>query len=182
MEGLGRLFDIGVGAAPVDFNTANGATGKRIAARDASGLTVVVFAGAAASGTDDMTITIQNHTASTGGTTATAADAVSAAYVKSETALDNDESWVALTPASGVVTLAGATYAATQKIVVVEVDLKKLGTVTDSSFTHVSANVASGSTDAAQLGGVLYVLHGLVSGRAPTSLGNLLNPGAANAS
>lgn len=177
MNGLGRLFDIGVGAAPVDLNTADGATGKRMSMVGASGITFVAFIGAAASGTDDLTLTVKQHTAYTGGTTGTAPnDALGAAYIKSETALDNDEPWVALTPASGVVTLAGATYAATQKLVAVEVDAKKL---TDG-YTHVSLDVGV-TTAAAQLGAVFYVVHGLKVERVPTSLGNLLNPGAANA-
>lgn len=181
MEGLGRLFDLGTGAVPVDLNTSDGATGKRVAMSGASGLTIVAFIGAAASGTDDLTLTVKQHTAYTGGTTATAPnDAVVGAYIKDETALDNDESWVELTPAAGVVTLAGATYAAVQKLVAIEVDPRKLGSVTDSTYTHVSLDVGV-TTAAAQLGAVLYIVHGLAVGRAPTSLGNLLNPGAADA-
>lgn len=177
MNGLGRLFDIGIGAVPVDLNTADGATGKRISLVGATGLTVVAFIGAAASGTDDLTLTVKQHTAYTGGTTGTAPnDAIGAAYIKSETALDNDESWVALTPANGVVTLAGATYAAVQKVVAIDVDAKKL---TDG-YTHASLDVAV-TTAAAQIGAVLYITHGLRVGRTPTELGNLLNPGAANA-
>ncbi len=178
MNGLGRLFDLGVGVAPVDLNTADGATGKRMSMVGASGITALAFIGAAASGTTDVTLTVKQHTAYTGGTTGTApADAVGFAWVKSETALDNDESWVAVAPSNGVVTLAGATYAAVEKLVAVEIDAKKL---TDG-YTHVSVDVAAAGRAAAEVGAVLYVVHGLKVERDPASLGNLLNPGAANA-
>jgi len=176
MEGLGRLFDVGIGVVPVDLNTADGATGKRVSMIGAKGITFLAFIGAAASGTDDLTLTVKQHTAYTGGTTGTATGATTRAWIKSETALDNDEAWVALTPSAGVVSLAGATYAATQKLVAIEVDPRSLS----DGYTHLSLDVAV-TTAAAQLGAVFYVLHSLFASRSPINLGNLLNPGAANA-
>lgn len=173
MNGLGRLFDIGVGVAPVDVDTANGATGKRCSMVNASGITAVAFFGVGPA--TDVTLTVKQHTAATGGTTANAAaDAVSAAYIKSEAVLDNDEAWVSITPdpLNPVITLAGATYGAVQKIVAVEIDAKKLGSVIDSGYTHVSLDIA-GTLAASLLGAVIYIAHGLRVSRTPVDLANL---------
>lgn len=186
MEGLARLFDIGTGWAPVDLDTSNGATGKRIAMSGADAITFVVFCGVAASGTDDLTFDIQQHTAYTGGTTkdldsdpstgVTDSTGVDHFYIKSEALLDNDEAWVKVNQAvASEVVLAGATYAASQKIVVIEVNAAQLG----EGYTHVSLN-ASLTTAAVQLGACLYFVHELRQGRRPAKLRNLLRPSAVN--
>lgn len=168
MNGLGRLFDIGAGVVPVDLNTADSATGLRQSVINASGVTAVAFF--AAGPATDVTLTTKQHTAGSGGTTGTAPnDAIGAAYIKSEATLDNDESWVGLTPAAGVITLPAATYGAVQKIVAVEIDAKKL---TDG-YTHVSLDLA-GTLAASLLVGVLYIVHGLKVERSPSSLGSLV--------
>lgn len=175
-KALGRLFDVGLGWAPVDLDTSNGATGKRIAMNGASGITFLIVGGAAASGTDDVVFDVQEHTAYTGGTTRDL-DVVTEVYVKSETALDNDEAWVRTAQsAASEVTLTGATYAATQKLVAIYVGADQLS----SDATHVSL-VASVTTSAVQLSACVYILHDLGYQRSPANLPNLLNPGAANA-
>lgn len=176
MHALGRLFDIGCGFAPVDLDTSNGATGKRISLKNASGITFVFFAGVAASGTDDLVLDTQQHTAYTSGTSGDL-DVVTEYWIKSETALDNDESWTRSTQAAASeITLAGATYAAVQKIVAWHVGAAQLS----DGYGWVSV-VASITTGAVQLGCLLYILHDLNVQRTPANLGNLLNPGAANA-
>lgn len=184
MYALGRLFDIGTGVVPVDLNTADGATGKRISMVGCESITVVCFIGAAASGTDDVVIDIQQHTAYTSGTSndldatgVTGSTGITEWYIKSETALDNDEGWTKVTQsAASEVTLTGATYAAVQKIVVIEVDAAQLA----PTYTHISANIAV-TTSAAQLAAVLYFPHELKLQRKPAKLSNLLRPNAANA-
>lgn len=173
MEGLGRLFDLGTAFAPVDSQTA-AITAKRVALRDASGITFVLFKGAG-TGTDHPVLTVNQHTAYTGGTTGVLAT-IDHYYAKSEAALDNDETWARITSgiAAGVITTALAT---SQAIIAVEIDAK---TLTDG-YTHVSVDLADTGAAGAQLVAGLYILHGLKAERAPTSLGNLLNPGAANA-
>lgn len=187
MEALGRLFDVGTGWAPVDLDTANGATGKRFAMSGADAITFLVFLGAAASGTDDLTLDVQQHTAYTGGTTkdldadpstgVISATGIDHWYIKAETLLDNDEPWVRVdqTAASECV-LVGATYAATQKIVAIEVRAAQLGT----GYTHVSLN-ASLTTSAVQIGACLALPHELRYQRKPVNLRNLLRPSAVNA-
>lgn len=182
MEALGRLFDIGTGWVPVDLDTANGATGKRISMAGADAITFVVFLAVGA--TDDVVLDVQQHMAYTSGTSADLdAAAVSTSYgidhwyIKSEATLDNDESWtrVAQSEASEV-TLTGATYGDKQNIVVIEVRASQLG----DGYTHVSLNCAT-TTGTAHLGACLYFVHELRYQRKPANLPNLLRPGAANA-
>ena len=89
MDALGRLFDIGLAWAPVDAQTAQ--TGKRVSLKHATGCTIVVIKAAGTAG-DDHSYALLQHTAYTGGTSADL-NAISAYYIKQETALDNDESW-----------------------------------------------------------------------------------------
>lgn len=174
MRALGRLFDIGLAWAPVDIDTANAATGKRLSLAHASAVTFLVACGVG--GADDLVLDVQQHTAYTGGTTADL-DAVTTSYIKAETALDNDESWEAITQSiASEVTVVGATYGAMQKLIVIEVDAASLS----DGYTHVSLNAAI-TTTTAQLSTGLYIVHGLMHGRKPTLLPNLLNPGAADA-
>lgn len=184
MRGLGRLFNVGAGVVPVDLNTADGATGKRLSLSGSNAVDVLVFLGAAASGTDDTTINVQQHTAYTSGTSSdldTAAVATSSGitewFIKTETTLDNDEAWERVTQSdASTITLTGATYAATQCIVAFTVRGSQLGT----DYTHISVDLGH-TANVARLGGVLYLPHGLRYPRRPDKLGNLLRPGAADA-
>lgn len=175
MDGLGRLYDIGVGWAPVDAQTAQ--TGKRISMSGASACTLVVFKAAGTAG-DDHSYDLQQHTAASGGTTADL-DKVSYYYVKQETALDNDESWEKFTQTeASEITDAGAagTSAEQQQVIVIEVDAAQLS----DGYSHISLN-SGGEGSNAQLSACLYILHELKSQRAPANLPNLLDPGAADA-
>lgn len=186
MDALGRLFDIGLGWAPVDLDTSNGATGKRIALAGANAITFVVVTGAG--GAEDLVLDLQMHTAYTSGTsgdldtgaTVPAGADVAKYHIKAETLLDNDETWVKVAVTAGAtaseITVVGATYGAMQKIIVIEVDASQL----PDTYTHVSL-AASITTSTAQLSACLYFLHELRYQRKPIKLGNLLNPGAANA-
>lgn len=183
MEALGRLGDFGVGWAPVDLNTADGATGKRISLALADSITFIVMCGAG--GAEDLVLDLQQHTAYTSGTSADL-DATGVAtstgvdhyYIKAETLLDNDESWVRVTtsPAASEQTVVGATYGAMQKIIVIEVNAAMLG----DGYSHVSL-VATTTTATAHLSSCLYFVHELRYPRKPANLSNLLRPGAANA-
>lgn len=174
MDALGRLFDIGIGWAPVDIDTANAATGKRLSLAKASGVTFVVFTGVG--GAEDLVLDVQQHTAYTGGTTADC-DCVTKWWIKAETALDNDETWVQVTQAAASeCTVVGATYGTQQKLVVIEVDAASLS----AGYSHVSLTAAI-TTATSQLTSCLYIVHDLAAQRTPSNLGNLLRPGAANA-
>jgi hypothetical protein len=174
MEALGRLFDVGTGIVPVDLNTA-GATGKRTSLRGCGGVTIVGVVGAAGSGTEDLVLTLKQHTAYTGGTSSNLT-VVDHYYLKAETALDNDEAWTKVTLSNQTITIAGATYATQQLIFAVEIDANLLS----DTYTHVSLDAADPGS-VARLAAVLYLPHDLAVQRTPANLGNLLRPGAANA-
>jgi len=176
MRALGRLFDLGVGFVPVDMQTAAN-TGKRINLKRAHSVCIVLFKAAGTAG-DDPVLTLKQHTAASGGTSADLV-AISTYHYKMETALDNDEAWVEKTQTlAATITDPGGlgTSAETQMIVAIDVDASQL---TDG-YAWVSLDVADVGGNA-QLGCVLYIQHGLHYQRTPALLGNLLNPGAANA-
>jgi hypothetical protein len=185
MEALGRLFDIGLGVAPVDLDTANAATGKRIALSGADAITFVVVAAAGAA--TDLVMEVQQHTAYTGGTSAdldtggaggATTNAIDHFYIKSEAVLDNDEVWAKVTQTADTseITLTGATYGDKEYIAVLELNAGMLA----DGYTHVSLNLAA-TLSAPMLVTVLYFLHELRYQRAPVRLANLLRPGVANA-
>lgn len=180
IEGLGFLYDVGPAFIPVDIDTANGFTGKRISMMPGRGVTFFFFGGAG--GAEDLVFDFQQHTAYTSGTSndmdsANSAIGVDHYWIKAETTLDNDEPWVKVTQAAASeVTVVGATYGAMQKIVAVEIYPGMLA----DGYTHVSAT-ASITTSTSQLAAGLYVVHGLRYPRRPDRLFNLLRPGAANA-
>jgi hypothetical protein len=174
MRALGRLFDVGLAWAPVDLDTANGATGKRISLAHASAVTFVVACGVG--GADDLVLDVTQHTAYVNGTTADL-DVITTSYLKAETALDNDEAWVAITQdIASEVTIVGATYGTQQKLIVIEVDAAQLS----DGYTHVSLNAAT-TTSTAHLSNCVILPHELRWQRKPSGLWNLLRPGVANA-
>lgn len=176
MRGLGRLFDIGAAIVPVDLQTATN-TGKRLALKAGTAVTFVVFKAAGTAG-DDPVISIQQHTAYTSGTSANLAT-ITDYYLKTETVLDNDETWVKTTQAAGAsITDPGGlgTSAESQMIIAFSVDAAQLS----DGYTHVSLNIADVGGNA-QLGCALYIVHDLHAMRAPELLGNLLRPGSVNA-
>jgi hypothetical protein len=182
MDALGRLFDIGIGWTPVDLDTSNGATGKRISMVGHDGITFVVLLAAGADGAV-LTLDVQQHTAYTGGTSndldataVTGSTGITYYYVKGETALDNDEAWtkVTQTAASEIALVAGDSD--TEQLVVIEVDAAQLA----PGYTHVSLTAAA-TLSAARLSACLYFPHELKRQRKPANLQNLLRPNAANA-
>ncbi len=182
MRALGDIIDISPAFVPVDIDTANGWTGKRIALKGARAVTFVLFG--LAGGADDIVIDWQQHDAYTSGNSAdldstglSTSRGVTEAFLKAETTLDGDEPWIRLTQSeASEVTVVGATYGAMQKLVTSTIEASQLGT----GYTHVSVNGAI-TTSTSQLACGLYILHGLRYRRRPDKLGtNWLNPGAAN--
>lgn len=177
MEALGRLFDIGLAFSPVDSN-AGAVTGKRIAMRTGSGITFFVNK-AAGTANDDPVYTVQQHTAYTGGTSGNLA-VIDHYYLKDEAVLDNDESWVKYTQAAAATISdpgGAGTSAEHQQLLAFEIFPEHL----TEGYTHVSLNLADTGAAGAQLVSAVYIVHDLVAQRTPANLGNLLNPGAANA-
>lgn len=174
MEGLGNDYDIGVAVAHSDFTTAW--TGKRISMHDCTGIDIVMVCSAdGGAGTADPVPSLQQHDAYTGGTSADLA-VIDKIYRKSETLLDNDESWSKTTQTAAAIMTAVAAEAEKQNIYVIHVEASDL----DDGYAWISVNMAD-LAEAAKYGCAIYLKHGLKVKRAPENLGNLLNPGAANA-
>lgn len=181
MDALGRLFDIGLCCAPVDWDTADAFTGKRIYMGNAAHLTFVAVAGVG--GANNIVFDVQQHTASVSGTSADL-DAVGVAgssgitywYTKTETALDNDEPWVKTTQSVASEVTFPSADGAKQKILVIEIDAAQLA----DGYNWVSVDMSMTSSTS-QLGAALYFLTDLKVQRTPANMPNLLNPGAANA-
>ncbi len=166
MEALGRLFDFSTGVAPLDLQTAR--TGKRVSLRNAQGVTIVVFKGIGTDG-DDPTVTLQEHTASSSGTSQNLA-IIDHYYLKTATTpgLVGTETWTRFnqTAAATIADPGGAgTSAQSEQILVIEVDGVKLS----DGFRYVSLSVGDTGTNA-QLGAVLYVLRDLKDCRKASNL------------
>lgn len=168
MKDLGYKFDIGSAFTPVDFNTSDAATGHRVYMRDCGSLAFVLFKGAGTAGADPV-VTVQEHTASTAGTSQTLAS-VNEFYKKEETTLDGDEVWVrtAVSPVAGVINM-GDTSAEQEGIYVIQIQPESLS----AGFKWVSCNIAATVANAQLVSG-LYILTGLKNMRAPELLKNLL--------
>lgn len=166
--GLGNTFDIGSGI-PVIADLAAGAnTGHRFHMRNYETVAVVFHKGTASAGTDNVVLTLQEHTAASGGTSQNLA-AITTAYVKSEASLDGDETWTEVTQAAAAtLSLAGATYAATQLIAVFEVEAPNLS----AGYEWISVNIADPGTGGTIPGTVLYVATGLKIKARPDQLAN----------
>ncbi len=152
-NGLGNRYDLGTGFVPADMQTAQ--TGKRLYMGGLYSVDVVLVKAAGTAG-DDPTLTLQSHTAASGGTSANLAT-ITEYFVKREATLDNDEVWEKFTQ-SAAATIAdpgGATTSAEeQQIVVFTVRLEDL----PANHKYISVNVADTGTNA-QLGAVLYIMH-----------------------
>lgn len=161
---LGYTVDAGPLWAPVDLTTAGG-TGLRANLRNAQSCIFLVEAAAAASGTEDLVFTLKEHSAASSGTTQNFVN-ITTAWVKSATTLAGTETWAKISQAaSATLTLAGATFAAKQLLLAVQVNTKDL----DEGFDYVSLSVADPGT-VARLGTGLTLLTDLVTRRDPANL------------
>lgn len=164
MEALGRLFDLHPNIVPVDL-AGGAATGKRLSLKKATGVAFVVFKGAASTGTDPV-LTLQQHTASTSGTSSNLV-ACDHYYQKSAATLAGTETWTRVVNNSGTpsqtVTLTGESDK--QGIYVVEINASSLA----DGYAYVSINTADAGS-AAQVGGILAITHDLTVQRAPANL------------
>lgn len=160
MYKLGHTFDIGPAIVPVDLS-GGAATGKRVQARNARNVNIVVYKGLEA-GTDDPVLTLNQWQAVSGG--AAAALNVDHYWSKAAVSLVGTTTWSKVAMASGrTVTL--TSQAANQGIYLIEINTQDL---TDG-YDYISVDTAdAGST--AQLGGILYILADLNVRRDPANL------------
>lgn len=139
MYKLGYTFDIGIDAIDTTLASA-GVTGVRQNVSDCQNINFVAILNAAGSGSEDLVFTLSQHNAASSGTTKGLV--VDHVWVKATaTAMDGTETWtkVANAATDGTFTLAGATYAADQCIVVFEVNTKDLY---DHTYKWVSLSIA----------------------------------------
>lgn len=160
MQALGRLFDINAVFTPVDLNTA-GATGLETSLVNAEGATFVLYLGAAASGTDALTITLRENGA---GVSEQDLDVVTEYWIKKEATLDGDETWAKVTQTAGDITIAAGDRDK-EAIVVFEVEAAQLS----DGYTNVTVDVAD-DLAVARLGAGLVLLRDLSVQRAPENL------------
>lgn len=152
---LGHLFDVAVGMAPRDLSAAAN-TGLRIDMRKALVCTFVVLAGAGTAG-DDLLLDLQEHTASSGGTSQDL-DIITEYFKQSETTLDGDEVWTRITQAAASETAdATGTTAEEQNLFVVEVRHDQLS----DGFKWLSLNIPDLGAAGTKFGGVIAILSGL---------------------
>lgn len=162
MQALGRMFDLSCGFAPVDTQTGAN-TGKRIALKDAEGITFILFKGAG-TGTDVPVFTLNEANASSGGTSQALAK-ITQWHKKSATTLAGTETWTSTTQAAAsTLTLTGE--ATKQGIYVFDID----GASLSDGFNYVSVDVADTGSAGAQLAGLLYLVHDLKVQRKPANL------------
>lgn len=168
MHGLGRLFDIGLGAPPAATNGA--VTGQRVHLNNCAGVTVVLVGGVATGG-DDLQVDLQQHTASSSGTTADL-DVITEYWLKSAVAIDNSETWTRYTQAaaSEIAVAASETTDIEQNILVFEVEASSLS----DGYEWISVNVPDLGTGDKTLT-VLYFMRDLAVQRTPANLAALLS-------
>lgn len=161
---LGYTVDCGPVVVPVDFHTGTN-TGKRVALKNARSCIFLVSMAAAASGTDDLVFTLNEHTASSAGTTTAFAN-ITTAWIKSATTLAGTETWTKVTQAAGsTLTLAGATYAAKQLMLALQVNAPDL----DAGYDYVSLSCAA-TAAIARLGVIQVLLTDLTKRFDPSSM------------
>lgn len=152
---LGDLFDIDGVIFPKDLSS-GASTGQRIDMRKCATCTFVVFVAAGTAG-DDLLVDLQEHNASSGGTSQDL-DIITEYFKKSETTLDGDEVWTRITQAAASETAdATGTTAEEQNILVIEVRHDQLS----DGFRWVSLNIPDLGAAGTKYGGVLAIMSGL---------------------
>jgi len=165
-RGLGKHFDLGIGAIIQSFN-GSGITGANMNLANYEGVGVLVVKMANGT-TDDLAIDLQEVNGSAG--TPRDLDIITQYWVKSETTLDNDESWVLTTQtaASEITAIAGT--AELEVMLYFEVLAEQLS----DGYTHIAVNVPDlGNTDT-EYGCVIYIPFGLKNQRKPANLPSML--------
>jgi hypothetical protein len=160
-KALGRLFDVGSAIVPVDL-AAGANTGHRLHLRNYGGVAIVGYLnnGTAA---ENPTFDVQEHDAASAGNSQDL-DVVATYYVKSEAALDGDETWSKVTQAAASEVTNASWDDALEVLVVIEVLSEQLS----DGFEWISVNVADPGT--AHVGAALYIMFDLKVQRAPESL------------
>lgn len=152
---LGSLFNVVGALAPVNL-CAGANTGLRIDMRNATTCTFVIYCGAGTAG-DDLLVDLQEHSASSSGTSQDL-DIITEYFKQSETTLDGDEHWTRITQAAASETAdATGTTAEEQNLFVIEVRHDQLS----DGFKWISLNIPDLGAAGTKVGGVIAILSGL---------------------
>ncbi len=166
VNGLGRTFDVLSQIVPVDL--ADGAnTGHRIDMKNYGSLAFVYYT-AIGTAAEAPTITLQEHTAATGGTSTNLVN-IDEWHEKTEATLDGDETWTKVTQTAAATATDATWDDAKQVLMVFEVHADELS----DGYEWLSVNIAD--TGTAHLGCVLVIGHNL---RVQRTAGNLPQPNA----
>ncbi len=158
---LGKTFDILSQIVPVDL--ADGAnTGHRIDMKNYDKVTFVYYTGIGTAA-EAPTITLQEHTANTGGTSTNLVK-IDEWYIKSEATLDGDETWTKTTQTAA----ATATDATWDDVVQVLMCFTIDADMLSDGYEWISCNIAD--TGTAHLGCMLAIATGLRVQRTPANL------------
>lgn len=168
MHRLGMDYNLALCFAPVDLDTANGATGLRISMRDYESIDFL-FIKAVGNAGDDPDLDVQCHNAYTGGTTADL-DVVTEFWYQQEATLDGDENWARTTQTAASEVDLGTDCAELQGMYVVHVEASQL----PAGYDWVSINCAV-TTAVAQLGASIAILNRPKYAASPDKLLQVLN-------
>ena len=159
--GLGRAFDVLSQITPVDLGTAAN-TGHRVHMKNYDSIAFVTLL-AVGTAAEAPTITLQEHTALTGGTS-TNLVVIDEYWEKTEAVLDGDEVW-ARTAQTAAATVTDATWDdAGQSVIVFEVQADSMS----DGYSHLSVNIAD--TGTAHIGTVFAIGYNLRVKRTPANL------------
>lgn len=163
---LGAFIDIIPGIVPLDLQTAR--SGDYVSLKGAQGCLVVILKGAGTDG-DDPTFTLQQATVVAGSDAKDAA--IITEYWEKEGTLTGVGAWTRVTQAAATSIAPGDPSAQSQALYVFNVEADQLDV--DNGFDCLTVNSADVGANA-QLGCVLYLLHGLRYGAAPQNLPNAI--------
>lgn len=150
-------------AQPVDDFAAGSNTGNRIAMKKYSHITFVGVWDAGTNG-DDIQLDLQEHTASSGGTTQDL-DIITEYFYRGETTLDGDEAWTKTTMTAASEIAAIADSAEKENLLVFEVHQDQLS----DGYTHLSVDNPDFGNNATKWGAILAI-GWLLAAREPTLL------------
>ncbi len=154
-------------AQPVDDFADAANTGLRIAMKQYSHITFVGVWDAGTNG-DDIQLDLQEHTASSGGTTQDL-DIITEFYHRTETTLDGDEDWTLVTMTAASEIAAIADTAESENLLVFEVHRDQLS----DGYTHISIDNPDFG-NAGNKWGAILAIGWLLAQREPTVLPHAL--------
>jgi hypothetical protein len=159
---LGYDLDVCLGIQAVNLATAAN-TGARIHLRNYDAVTVVFLKATGGAG-EAPTLTLQEHTAATSGTSQNLA-VIEEYYKKEDTTLSGDEAWERVTQAAAATITDADWDDANQVLAAFNVQSQSLS----AGYEWISVNIADVGTTA-QIGAVLYIPTGLKIQRRPDLL------------